>query len=116
VEGVGGREEANRLSEGETRTVLRRMKSGVGASFDRFASEKPGRGIGNTSELLFDNGRDRMGGEYERIGESDPNDDVEEEAECENDGPSRLDDLELTDFLAVPTGKRVIGRSVDSRR
>lgn len=44
-------------------------------------------------------------------GDSDPNDDTDEEAECVN-----TDLGALADFLGPPTGNRVIGRSEDSRR
>jgi hypothetical protein len=92
------------------------MKSGVGASFDRpcFTSEKQGCGIGNASELPFDEDSDVRDREGEFKGESDPNDDTDEEAERVSPEPSRLD--ALLDFLEPPTGKRVMGRSDDSRR
>lgn len=117
VEGVGGSGAAKRLSEGDTGTVFRRMKSGVGASFVRpcFVSEKPGRDMGNISELPLDDWSDKRDDEGEDLGESDPNDDLDDEAEWEYNEPSGLDGLE--DFLAGPTGKRVMGSSEeDSRR
>jgi hypothetical protein len=113
VEGVDGRGAAKRSSEGEMGTVFRRMKSGAGASFARpcLASEKPGRAMGNSSELSFDDGSDKRDDEGDDMGESDPNDDVDEEAEWEYDGP-----LGLEDFLAAPTGNRVMGSCEEGSR
>lgn len=94
------------------------MKSGVGASFDRlcFTSEKPECGMGNTSELPVDDGRDKREGDGEFVRESDPDDDVDDESECENNDRPRLDNLVERLEFERPTGKRVMGRSEDSRR
>jgi hypothetical protein len=67
--------------------------------------------MGNTSELSFDDRSDADDDEGEFMGESDPNDDVDEEDEWEKNERCRL-----TDFLLPPTGKRVMGRFDDSRR
>jgi len=94
------------------------MKSGVGASFDRlcFTSEKLGCGMGNTSELQVDDGRDEREGDGEFVRESDPDDDVDDESEWENNDRPRLDNLVEQLEFERPIGKRVIGMSEDSRR
>jgi hypothetical protein len=67
VEGVDGSEDAKHWSDGEMGTMFRRMKSGVGASFERlcFASVKEGRDKG---KLSFDDGSDVRDVEGDSIG------------------------------------------------
>lgn len=117
VNGVGGSEDTKRLSEGESGTVLRRMKSALGAFFDLYLlPEKPGRGmVGRASVLPFDDGRDVTLDAGECIGEScESKDVVDDDAECENTLFSLL--LAFTAFFVLPTGNSVIGRSDASRR
>jgi len=116
VEGVDGTEEAKRLSEGDTGTVFRRRKSGVGASFDRlcFESEKLGCGSDNMSDLPFDDNTDVCDVEGEVWEESDPNEETDDDAEC-MDAERSCPDF-LLNFAEPPTGRRVMGSSGDSRR